>query len=443
MYYAQLTRKQKRIIEKDIETLFTPAALLGTSKLEEIKKLDVLHPTVRIGRGVMFLSNAGVSAVRRIGDALSTLPTFKGSVSTSEIHNEILKNYNSWITRSLQPTGEELTQEVGDVLVAKVREYEFLALIEGIDLGDQDVVDFGTFRIQRHDRALLEKVKFGGNLTLDPIYDQFKDHLWIITRCKGSPDVARKQFEEKIRLATGVLGICGAVLYRGAIWRTCVRALVSPFEHRSAVSQLSWEVGGENPSILRSWGTEQPLRIDSETITRLKRDYHLQQLCSLLERSARSELQDAIVRSTYWFADAYKDRNPTMQFVKLWSCAESFFAIEKDGITELNARGIATVLTFAGYRVVETGEYASFKKRLKKMYDSRSEAIHEGRFGHIELSDLSDFSRWMAWLILSMFSLSERGYKTLRKIHEQNSRLDRLSNSSNTDRTRPFPMVSR
>jgi hypothetical protein len=96
MYYNQLNPKQKRIIERDIETLFTPAALLGNSKLEEIKKLDVLHPTVRIGRGLMFLSDAGLSAVRRIGDVLSTLPTFNGSVSTFEIDNEILKNYNGW-----------------------------------------------------------------------------------------------------------------------------------------------------------------------------------------------------------------------------------------------------------------------------------------------------------------------------------------------------------
>jgi hypothetical protein len=48
MYYAQLSPKQKRIIERDIETLYKPGALLGNSKLEEIKKLDVFHPTVKI-----------------------------------------------------------------------------------------------------------------------------------------------------------------------------------------------------------------------------------------------------------------------------------------------------------------------------------------------------------------------------------------------------------
>src|SRR5713226_2561525 len=131
MYYAQLSPKQKRIIERDIETLYKPGALLGNSKLEEIKKLDVFHPTVKIGRGLLFLSEAGLSAVRRIGDVLSTLPEFNGSVSQSEIDNEILKYYNLLLSQYLQPTGDELAQGVGDALAAKVKEYEFLALIEG------------------------------------------------------------------------------------------------------------------------------------------------------------------------------------------------------------------------------------------------------------------------------------------------------------------------
>jgi hypothetical protein len=41
-----------------------------------------------------------------------------------------------------------------------------------------------------------------------------------------------------------------------------------------------------------------------------------------------------------------------MQFVKLWACAECFFAIEKEEVTELNAKGIAAILAFAGFRVV-------------------------------------------------------------------------------------------
>ena len=120
MYYAQLNPKQKRIIERDVETLFTPAALLANLTPEKIKKLGMFHPTIKIGRGLMFLSETGVSAVRRIGDLLAGLPAFSNCIFKSEIDNEVLKHYNSLLTRNLQPNGEEFTQGVGDALVAKV-----------------------------------------------------------------------------------------------------------------------------------------------------------------------------------------------------------------------------------------------------------------------------------------------------------------------------------
>ena len=210
-----------------------------------------------------------------------------------------------------------------------------------------------------------------------------------------------------------------------------MRALIPPYESRSAISSLSWKAGGENPSLLRHWEDQQDLTLDAQAFSHLERECFIKQLAGLGDRTDRSELQEAIVRSVYWFADAYKDRNPTMQFVKLWSCAESFFAIEKEkekeGVTELNTSGIAVVLTFAGFRVAEVDDYGKLKKRFKHFYGMRSQAIHRASLDHIETSDLNDFSHWIALMILSMVALSERGYKTLHQVRRGVSRLDRLS----------------
>jgi hypothetical protein len=203
--------------------------------------------------------------------------------------------------------------------------------------------------------------------------------------------------------------------------------VISPLEHRSPLSLLRWETGGDNPSLSYKWGEEQDLPLSSESVAYLNRVCFLKQLASLPERTDRSELQDAIVRSLYWFADAYRDRNPTMQFVKLWSCAECFFAIQKEEVTKLNVNGIAAVLTFAGFNIMDVEDYPIFKRRLTNLYELRSVALHRAQFDHIQTSDLNDLSRWIAWIIISTVSLSERGYKTLRQVHEQISRLDQTS----------------
>ena len=55
-----------------------------------------------------------------------------GSVSRNEIDAQLLKSYNIWIDKLLQPTGREFTEDVVDALLAKVKDYEFLILVEGM-----------------------------------------------------------------------------------------------------------------------------------------------------------------------------------------------------------------------------------------------------------------------------------------------------------------------
>jgi hypothetical protein len=130
----------------------------------------------------------------------------------------------------------------------------------------------------------------------------------------------------------------------------------------------------------------------------LRKECFLGTLTALLERKERSEVEDALVRSLYWFADAHADQNTTMCFIKLWSCVECFFAIADKDVTEANARGLATILTFAGYGLGKVEDYHRLKKRIKSLYNLRCRAIHRAKFDEVQLQDLEDLSQWIAWL---------------------------------------------
>lgn len=432
MPYNAMKPKQKRIVERDVESLFSPKAILPKQTLEDIRQLGFFQPSIKFKGGTLYLSEKAIAALSRLTDTVCGLKEISDSVSRNEVSWQVSKSHNDWIEKLLQPTGQEFIDGVVDTLSATVKDYQFLAQIEGLDLKGQAVIQLGSYRIQRSDRALFEAIQFGGNLDIDSVYDQFKDTLWLIGPAKGSDDVASERFEHMATLTVGTLAICGAVLYRGAIWRSRVCAIISPLEHRKAISILRWERGGDNPSLKREWGREQDLPLDSQAIAHLNREYFLQRLASLPEQTDRSELEDAIVRSVYWFADAYRDPNPTMQFIKLWSCAECFFAIDKERVTDLNAKGFAVTLTFAGFRVIDVDDYPEFKRRVKELYELRSQAIHRAAFGHIKTKDLDDLSYWVAWVIISMVALSAQGYSTLRQVQAQTSRLDRLSDAKNT-----------
>lgn len=432
MTYAGMSPKQKRIVERDVKTLFSPRAFLRAPTFEELKRLLPFHPQVKYKSGTLFLSKKSVAALRRLIVSLSGLPELIDTVSTREIDTQLQKSYKTWLENGQQPTGQEFIESVVNYLLGKVKHYEFLVQIEGIDLKDQNTLSLGSFRIQRSDPALLNNVKFEGNLDREKIYSQFKDSLWLIGSVKGSPDVASEQFEYRAILTVGILGICGALLYEGAIWRSRVRAVTSPLEHRRAVSSLRWEIGGESPSLSRKWGEEQDLPLTAESVAYLTDVCFLAQLSALIDRQDRTELENAIIRAVYWFAESYRDRTPVMQFVKLWTCVECFFTIDREEITELNAKGISTVLTFAGFKIVSLEDYPQFKRRVKALYGLRSKAVHRAEFGHVDQSDLNELSHWVAWVLISMVALTGRGYKTLRQVHEQTLLLDRLSSGADT-----------
>jgi hypothetical protein len=420
-----MTPKEKRTTEQDVSTLFSSRALPARPTLEEWTE----NPTVKTERGGRPLSTVGLAALRRLTSLISDIPEVRDACSPKEIAEEVFERYNTWVLSTRQPSGREFTDDVLRALRAKVKIHEFLIAIEGIDIGDQEAIDLGSMRICKADRRLLEGVELGGTLSPDWVYGLFQDKLWLTGKSEGSPAVALQKFEHRAALTVGLLAVCGALLYKGAIWRSHVR-LASASSSRAAWSILCWELGGAEPHLINSSEGTQSLPLSAESISYLRRVCFLDRIMALLQEEQRTEVQDAIVRALYWFGDAHSDLNPVMRFIKLWTCVECFFAIEETEITEANARGIATLLTFAGFGIVEPKDYLKFKRRLKSLYKLRSRAIHRAEFNLVENADLEAFSHWVAWMIVSMVALAERGYGTLAAVKDQALRLDRITAST-------------
>jgi len=155
------------------------------------------------------------------------------------------------------------------------------------------------------------------------------------------------------------------------------------------------------------------------------------ELSNLIDKQERNELEDAVVKSLFWIGEAQKDRSHASAWVKLWSCVECFFTLDNEEITELNARGIASILTFGGYSHEKYGDYEQLKNKIKKYYALRSKVVHRAEYTHIDQLLLEEFSFIVAWVIITMTSLLDRGYTTLAQVKEQAERLDKVKTKSN------------
>lgn len=432
-----MTAKQKRIIERELITLFSTKAFLAVNTIDEWKKVGFFHPSVRTETNTHPLSDAGIAALRRITGIMQDCPELRDCCSPKEISGQMHDSYEGWVKRSLQPDADEFIKECRDTLLSSVKEHIHLVTLEGLELSDLDRLELGPVSICKPDMALLSEVQFGGAITEDWIQKEFSKGLWLIGRSRGSPEISFKHFEHQTILTIGILAVCGAILYEGSIWQSHLRAALSPHRHTMPTSIFRWESGGKNPTVSRTWGKDRMLPLNTDVVAYLRNECFLNQLTELAGLGQKTEIQDSIERALYWFADAHGDRDTTMRFIKLWSCAECFFAITDKNITEANARGMAAILTFAGYGIWKVEDYSKLKKRLKELYDLRSRAIHRAEFSGVQLQDLQDLAQWVAWIIISMMALSERGYQTLEAIKEQVVRLDTKMNQAKSKETNP------
>src|ERR1022692_3514663 len=98
MTYNELPSKLKRIAERDLQTLYSPTALEGRPSLDVIQK-RFFFGTLRYKGGQLFLSDRGITAIRRLIEIVCRQFEPTKLVSASEVGNQVYDRYNSWLEK--------------------------------------------------------------------------------------------------------------------------------------------------------------------------------------------------------------------------------------------------------------------------------------------------------------------------------------------------------
>src|ERR1700749_771319 len=157
-----MTPKEERIVDRDLQTLFSTRAFIVPATIEVWKQLDFFHPQVRTVNGALPLSPAGIASLRRITGIIQKLPELRNSCSPNEIAVKVHESYEVWIKRLLQPDQQQFVEGGRDALLSTVKEYVFLVGMEGLELEDMDRLDLGPTTICKAHPAFLQEVEFGG-----------------------------------------------------------------------------------------------------------------------------------------------------------------------------------------------------------------------------------------------------------------------------------------
>lgn len=233
LLYDELTPKQRRTLGRAIAVLFTPRAYLRQPTVDALRAWP-LRPFFTVNSKTLFLSDRGVEMVNVLIDLLAATKRVAAHVTQAELSAIVFKEFASWLGKDLKPGGREYIESLDKALQQLVAEYYFLVKVEGLELKDIDSVELGCVRLVRPHAAILKDVKFGKYLKRAWVYKQLDGKLWLIGEAAGSPRLAEERFEHSVLLANGMLAIYAAILYKGAIWRSRIRAVINPsnFETR-------------------------------------------------------------------------------------------------------------------------------------------------------------------------------------------------------------------
>ncbi|MCW5666229.1 MAG: hypothetical protein KIT35_20555 [Piscinibacter sp.] len=215
------------------------------------------------------------------------------------------------------------------------------------------------------------------------------------------------------------------MLSKSGATRVFVSPNMSGHDSHGDATWFSWDAETANFTTHGSGLRGVPFEIDSGLREQLYQASTFATAVKIFEAETRTPLEEAIARGFHWFADAHRDPTPVMQFVKYWSCIETFFSIDEEEITKSVSVGVSAVLVFGGYEFAPRSEYTALKKRIAKLYGQRSQAVHRASRHHVMASDVADLSRLTAQLLINMVSFVERGYKTPDAIKQHSMQIDR------------------
>ena len=401
--------------------------------IRDIPAKEFLSRELRMpGNRSVFLTDSGLTHFRSVVEIIDKANLFDGTANFSDIWSAWVKVAGGWFSEGVVPeNAQEVLHAIANLVRLAVQEYTYIVPVRGIELDGADSFDLAGMTVLRMSLNVLDSAQIQhDHEKVSQLLDQNKNHLWLRGSARGTPKVAQQRFSDQATLIVGVLAIAAASMYEHGAINFHIGMVMNPEESVGQSTWFSWNEKDRTLSTHYQFARGQGFPINKVLGEKSDLVDMVSRAIEISQASERSELEEAITRSIYWFSDAHRDPVLVMQLVKYWSCVEAFFSFENEEITQAVSSGLASILVFGGFDFVPLEEYEVTKRAIARFYKLRSKAVHRGSHQHTTERDVAQFSQWVAWMIVTMVALAERGYTTLRQVKCQTERLDKQATRS-------------
>lgn len=434
-WLTEPNKKTLRTIGYALDPLYGRKAWISPKSIDDFKVSDPLLRWLHLDNGrSLLLSDAGLEWLKGIESAIASADILDGLANYADIANACRAVLVETLSQNLRP--EDATEFIALVrkhLAPLIDNWTYAVPISGIELVEIESFALGSMEIVPAKASCLDKrMVIHDHTNVEKTIDVTKTRYWLVGTTRGTEAVSKEKFSAQAQLVVGMLAISAASMYDRGASSFRINVVMSPEEAYGRSAWFSWSEGDRSLTTTHKFRRSQDFRIDADLVNQFDASGIFERVFSLMQIEARTPLEDAIVKAIYWYSDAHREDVPVMKLIKYWSCVETFFSTTKEDITRSVSVGLATVLVFGGYRFVPSDEYANTKKRIAKLYDLRSRAVHRGLYRHVSDQDSACLSQWVAWMLINMVTFVLHGYTQLEQIKAICERLEDRESTPNS-----------
>lgn len=421
------SRKQARIIQRALTQLAGAKSYKPIRSIEDFGDKPFGRMLQLTNYRMVLLTDHGMEQVERLVDTTVEVDPFAGLADSADIWSASWKTLEELVSNGqMAESAKEWLSLISARIEPEIQSRLIIVPFVGVTLKGIEELMLGSFQLLRPSISYLEAMGVDHEWADVPkIIAGYRDReLWLSGCARGTPRVAERRFRTFADLIAGLLAVAVGVLSKSGATRVFISPNMTGHDSRGDATWFSWAGGTANFTIHRSGIRGVPFEIDSGLRDELYQASTFATALRVFEADKRVPLEEAVARGFHWFADAHRDPTPVMQFVKYWSCIETFFSIDEEEITKSVSVGVSAVLVFGGYEFVPRDDYSNVKKRVASLYRLRSQAVHRASRTHVTELDVAELSRYAAQLLINMVSFVERGYQRLDDIKQHSMRLD-------------------
>jgi len=380
------------------------------------------------GDDSMGLSEKGYASLRSVAEIVFDADLWPSAVTFGDVYRATLQVYKEAIARRVAPeNAEDVVALLRPIIEPEIKAYSYIYPVYGIDGAKAPLaMTLGSATLHHQLDSALRGVKEHSPRDRKMLAEAMRRYSWIHVRASGTRDQSERQALRIASHITGVLAVLAGCTYEGGASAFRIGVTSSAETALGLCRWGFWSDEDRSLGVSMQLGRAQLMELTPGLFDRATGEHTWQALCALIEKSDRTETEQAICRAIYWYSDAHREGDPTMQLIKYWSCIEAFFTLQNEQVTEAVSSGIAAVLVYGPYPHPMTPPFGELRKEAKRLYALRSKALHHGYHDACEESDSARLSQFVAWMLLNIWGLNERGYGRLKDLSDQCGRLAKL-----------------